>query len=372
MAKPAAAPSVLITVEPPGAAWPHVDTLVRELAGLGVEVTVAALTPLRPGQRIEYSGVPGVELLSCPHPASNPAEHLVKRSVIAEWLLGVEEMINPDVVHLTGYLHAGLPWCGKVLVAGYPGSGASYGRLDAEQRRICRLAFQHGLKGADMVITPTDTMMAALNRHFGVMPGRVVRDGRDPARYTPSAIKEPVVLSAGPQREDLAQPSMLERCAPNLPWPVVVAGEQGDHNFRPVRLQGVSGLGRVHPAQLVPWFNRASVYAALSAEGPGTFVPEAALAGCALVLGDTAALRELWSGAALFVPPDDAESVVSGLRTLAGDRRLRDAMGFAARRRALKFTARAMAESYMTAYRDLIAARAPNQFSEEGTKAHGA
>lgn len=355
-------PSVLIIVEPPGIVWPHVDTLVRELAGLGVETVVAAVTPLRPGQRVEYSNIPGIELLACPTPAATPADHLRLRGRIADWLLSLEEMLNPDVIHLTGYLHAGLPWCGSVLVAGHPGSGASYGRLDVNQRRVCRAAFQHGLKGADLVVTPTETMMAALTRHFGIVEGRIIRDGRDPARYAP-AIKEPVIFSAGAQRDTPARVSALEQAAPFLSWPVVVAGDQLDAAGRAMKLQGVSAMGRLHPAQMVPWFTRASIFAALSAEGPGTYVPEAALAGCALVLGDTAALRELWSGAALFVPPDDPVEIKEGLRTLAEDRRLREAMGVAARRRALRQPARAMAESYLAAYRDLAASRAPNQFA---------
>ncbi len=364
-------PTVLITVEPPGAVWPHVDTLARELAGLGAEVVVAAVTPLRPGQRIEYAGIPGVELLACPTPAATPAEHLAKRAAIAEWLLRVEEMLNPDVVHLTGYLHAGLPWCGKLLVAGHPGSGAAYGRLDADQRRVCRAAFQHGLRGADMVVAPSETMMAALDRHFGVVNIRVIRDGRDPARYAP-ATKERVILSVGALRDETGAPSPLELASPAIPWPVVVAGDQADEAGRTVRLQGVSALGRVHPAQLVPWFNRASLYVALAAEGPGTQIVEAALSGCALVLGDTAALRELWSGAALFVAPGDPTALAAGINTLLDDGRLLDAMGHAARRRALKQPARAMAAQYLDAYRELVAARAPDQFAEEGTRAHGA
>ncbi len=357
-------PSVLITVEPPGATWPHVDTLVRELAGLGVEVWVAAVSPLRPGQRIEYAGIPGVELIGCPVPATSPAEHLANRDQIANWLLALEEMLNPDIIHLTGYLHAGLPWSGKVLVGGYPGSGASYGRLDMDQRLICRAAFRYGLEAAELVVAPTDTMMTALVRNFGVTRGRTIRDGRDPSRYVP-AVKEPVVLAVGGVRDDPSQPSPLERAAPRLPWPAVVAGDQLDGDGKPVKLEGVSALGRLHSSQLVPWFNRASAYVALAAEGAGTYVPEAALAGCALVLGDTAALRELWSGAALFVAADDPDSVTSGLSTLLTDRRLREAMGFAARRRALKYPARAMAEAYLGAYRDLIDVRAPNQFAEE-------
>jgi glycogen synthase len=357
-------PCVMVTVEPPGAVWPHVDTLVRELSALGVEVAVASITPLRPGQRMEYAGLPGVELLVCPTPASTPAEHLERRAAIADWLLAVEEMLNPDVVHLTGYLHAGLPWCGKLLVAGHPGAGAAYGRLDVDQRRVCRAAFQHGLRGADLVVTPTDTMLGALRRNFGVVHGRVIREGRDPARFVPG-IKEPVILSVGGLRDEAARVSPIERAAPNLPWPVVVAGEQLDVDGRPVRLEGVSSLGRLHLSQLMPWFNRASVFVANSAEGAGAWVPEAALSGCALVLGDTAALRELWSGAALFVPAGDAESFASGLRTLLADRRLREAMGFAARRRAMRQPARVMAEAYLGTYRGLMASRARDQFAEE-------
>jgi glycosyltransferase involved in cell wall biosynthesis len=295
---------------------------------------------------------------------TSPAEHLANRGRIAEWLMTLEEMLNPDVVHLTGYLHAGLPWCGKVLAAGHPGSGAAYGRLSIEQRRACRAAFQHGLKGADLVVTPTETMMNALTRHFGILPGRVIRDGRDPARYNP-VTKEPVVFSVGAQRDEATRASVLEQVAPRLPWPVVVAGEQVDDVGKPVRLDGVSAMGRLHLSQLVPWFNRASMYVALSAEGPGTWLSEAALGGCALVLGDTAALRESWSGAALFVQPDDCDGLTAGLRTLLSDRRLREAMGFAARRRALRHPARTMAEHYLAAYRDLIAARARDQFAEE-------
>ncbi len=357
-------PSILITVEPSGGVWPQVDTLVRELSALGAEITLAALTPLYPGQRVEYSGIPGVELVACPTPVSTPAEHLANRDKIAQWLLGLEEMVNPDIIHLTGYLHAGLPWYGKVLVNGYPGTGASYGRLDAEQRRVCRAAFRYGLKGADLVVTPTETMLSALNRHFGLTRGRVIRNGRDPSRYTPST-KEAIVLSVGMLREDSTQRSALEQVAPKLPWPVVVAGEQHDENGKVVRLENVSALGGLHASQLAPWFNRASIYVALSAEGAGSWLAEAALAGCALVLGDTAALREAWNGAALFIPSGDEDALVEGLKSLMLDRRLREAMGSAVRRRGLKYPARAMAESYLDSYKELIAARAPNQFVEE-------
>ena len=77
------APSALIVVEPPGAAWPHVETLVRELTGLGIEVTVAAIAPMRPSQYAELAGTPGVEIIGCPLTLATPADHLANRDRVA-------------------------------------------------------------------------------------------------------------------------------------------------------------------------------------------------------------------------------------------------------------------------------------------------
>ena len=50
-------------------------------------------------------------------------------------------------------------------------------------------------------------------------------------------------------------------------------------------------------------------------------VLEAALAGCALVLGDMPSLREIWEGAALFVDPGDDAAIGSALRRAVRRRR---------------------------------------------------
>ena len=66
----------------------------------------------------------------------------------------------------------------------------------------------------------------------------------------------------------------------------------------------------------------------------GLAVLEAAQAGCALVLADIPTFRELWDGAALFVPPSDDRAIAATLSTITADTALRTRMAAAAERRA--------------------------------------
>jgi glycosyltransferase involved in cell wall biosynthesis len=71
---------------------------------------------------------------------------------------------------------------------------------------------------------------------------------------------------------------------------------------------------------------RASIYVHPARYEPfGLAILDAALAGCALVLGDIPSLRELWHDAAIFVPTEDAARLSRELTALIenGDRRLR-------------------------------------------------
>jgi glycogen synthase len=84
-------------------------------------------------------------------------------------------------------------------------------------------------------------------------------------------------------------------------------------------------------------------------------VLEAALAGCALVLGDIPSLREVWGDAALFVHPDDGDALAGALRGLLSNPAEREHRAALARARALTFTPRRMAEAYLELYAALRA-----------------
>ncbi len=91
----------------------------------------------------------------------------------------------------------------------------------------------------------------------------------------------------------------------------------------------------------------------------GLAVLEAALSGCALVLGDLESLRERWDGAAVFVPPWDDDALLDAIAALAGDEPRRRGLGVAARERGLAFTPRRMAQGYRAIYTALVRGEAP-------------
>jgi glycosyltransferase involved in cell wall biosynthesis len=99
------------------------------------------------------------------------------------------------------------------------------------------------------------------------------------------------------------------------------------------------------------WFSRAAIYALPALYEPfGLSILEAALSGCALVLGDIPSLREIWHGTAVFVDARDGDAVARAINELIGRR---DALLDLARRgrsRALSLTPERMLAGYFGVY----------------------
>ena len=87
---------------------------------------------------------------------------------------------------------------------------------------------------------------------------------------------------------------------------------------------------------------------------------DAALAGCSLVLGEIASLREVWCGGALYVDPEDDEALAATLTRLIEDDALRRGYAERASARARDYTPERMADAYVDAYallaREVVAA----------------
>ncbi|HET6692503.1 MAG TPA: glycosyltransferase, partial [Miltoncostaeaceae bacterium] len=156
---------------------------------------------------------------------------------------------------------------------------------------------------------------------------------RCPVAFRP-APKEPFVFSAGRLWDPAKNVAALCEIASAIPWPVVVAGDTAgpDGGGRPI--EGVELLGRIEPARMRDWLARASIYAMPARYEPfGLSVLEAALSGCALVLGDIPSLREVWGEAALYADPFDDGALAAALRRLAGDAALRERIAAAGHER---------------------------------------
>jgi glycogen(starch) synthase len=196
------------------------------------------------------------------------------------------------------------------------------------------------------VTAPTRAMLGALEHNYGrVANSRVVPNGRHPRRFH-CGRKEAFILSAGRLWDEGKNVSSLAEAAAALPWPVCVAGEAGGNPIR-----GCRWLGHLSAARLADWFARASIYALPARYEPfGLSALEAALSGCALVLGDIASLREVWDDAAVYVPPEDAQALLEGLRELIANQPMRQQLARRALERARQFSPARMAQQYLMAY----------------------
>jgi glycosyltransferase involved in cell wall biosynthesis len=203
-------------------------------------------------------------------------------------------------------------------------------------------------------------MLRGIELHYGrVLPNNrmVVANGRCTHRFR-AVPKEPFVLTSGRLWDEAKNASAIARIAARLPWPVYMAGEERLSGALPARFDGCRMLGRLGPNELAAWFGRTSIYALPARYEPfGLSALEAALSGCALVVGDIPSLREVWEDAAIFVPPDDSDRLESVLRELIADQELRERMARRAESRAQAFNPERMAHGYLEAYRTAIANR---------------
>jgi glycosyltransferase involved in cell wall biosynthesis len=100
---------------------------------------------------------------------------------------------------------------------------------------------------------------------------------------------------------------------------VYAAGDSlgADAAAGPGTLANYRALGFLSREEIAHWLSVASIYCAPARYEPfGLSILEAALSGCALVLGDIPSLREIWEGAAVFVDPTDAHAITGAIQQL--------------------------------------------------------
>jgi glycosyltransferase involved in cell wall biosynthesis len=218
------------------------------------------------------------------------------------------------------------------------------------------------LAAARLVVTPSAAMLAALVTHYGV-PGsaRVIHNARSAEGFR-TATKRPLVLGVGRVWDEVNNMGALDRAARRCPWAVAIAGETRTPGGPRHGSWRAKTLGVLEPDVLATWYAQAAIFAHPARYEPFGFPPlEAALSGCALVLGDIPSLREVWGDAAFYVPPDDEDALVYALTRLVRDRALRETMAARALVRASRYTPERLAADYLDAYRalPLLAPQAP-------------
>jgi glycogen synthase len=352
---------ILMTADPIGGVWSYALELIRAFEPYQIEVVLATMGARLDGdQRKEVAGLSNVQLYESAFKLEWMQEPWQDVARAGEWLLQLEEKTRPKVIHLNGYGHGFLPWSAPKLIVGHscvcswwravkkappPSSWETY-------RKLTSL----GLRAAELVIAPSQAMLNELRQFYGGFgQGKVISNGRCPTLFAPRT-KENFILCAGRLWDEAKNIGVVAKIAGELPWPVYVAGDRcHPENGAERELENVSFLGRLSHSKLAVWYGMAGIYVLPARYEPfGLSVLEAALSGCALVLGDIPSLRENWDEAALFVPPDDPVALEAALLSMISRRGMMREMAGRARGRALEFTPQRMAEAYLSAYSQIL------------------
>lgn len=343
--------NVLMTADAVGGVWGYALDLADALAARDVSVALAVMGErLTPEQRRELGGS-SVERCFASEYALEWQQDWAGVERAGEWLLELAADIRPDVVHVNGYVHAALPWHRPVLVVAHScvlsWFEACRGQPAPTDWARYRQEVARGLAAADLIVAPTAAMLDALRRHHPMpVEALVIPNGVSPAE-APSGERCPLVLAAGRLWDEAKNVGALVDVAAQLEAPVELAGDP----VAPVPPH-VRALGRLGRKELRARMAEAAVFCAPARYEPFGLAPlEAALAGCALVLGDIPSLRETWDGAALFVTADDSDALLAALRHALRDHHR---LGAEARERAEFYTAGRTADAYRDVYELLV------------------
>lgn len=350
--------TVLMTADAVGGVWAYATRLCRALRGIRFVLATMGPRPV-PAQRDEITELDNTICVESSYGLEWMTSGSDDFADSCNWLIQLAEDYDVDLIHGNGYAHACLGAERPALVVAHSDVfswwQAVHKYSPPREWNRYRRRTSAGLAAATRIVAPTRATLRDLERHYGPFDGKtaVIPNGIDLTAFPPLP-KVPRVLAAGRIWDAAKNLAILDAIAPDLAWPVEIAGEIEHPEGGAAGYSNVRLLGRLGPAAMACRLGHASIFVAPARYEPfGLAILEAAAAGCALVLGDIPSLRENWGGAAVFVDPEDQSALKSAVNNLIANPRERSRVAAAARRRARGFTLLRMAGAYEALYYDI-------------------
>lgn len=361
---------VFMTADAVGGVWTYALDLARGLQVLRIATTLAVLGPSPSAADAQVARrIPQLELIDTGLPLDWLAGDEAELAELAATLAGLARHADADIVHLNGPALAASGRFRQPVVGVCHSCLASWwdavrgGEPDRDLLwRIRMLA--RGYAACDALVAPSRSFACETRRLYGLLP-TVVHNGRT-SIGGPRGERENLVLTAGRLWDDGKNVATLDEAAALIAAPVFAAGPLTGPIGGARSLRHARPLGRLDAATLRGWMERAAVFASVAVYEPfGLAVLEAAQAGCALVLSDIPTFRELWDGAAMFVPPDQPAMLAATLQGLLDAPALAASLGEAAQRHARRYDVPPMAAAMQALYRGVLR----NSFAQQAVPA---
>lgn len=364
---------LLLTTDAVGGVWTYSLDLAREYCSAGNEVVLAVLGPAPSADMAEAAhSIDDLRLVSTGLPLDWLAERPDDILEAGRQLARLAAERRCDLVQLHAPAFAAARSFASPMVSVHHSCVATWwaavnpGRSMPEDLRWRSRLVAEGLAASDAIVAPTTAHAHAVAEtyHLAAQP-LAVRNGRRTAAgetFTPASERAPFVLTSGRLWDQGKNAAALDRAAALLGIPVYAAGSASAPQGKAPRFSALRLLGNLGEAEMRLWLTQSPIYASTALYEPfGLGVLEAAQAGCALILSDIPAFRELWAGACLFVPPHDEHAIAREISRLLSDARLLSRLSDRARHRAQLYTPGASAREMMRLHAGLLALRRVGQ-----------
>jgi glycosyltransferase involved in cell wall biosynthesis len=361
---------LLLVTDAVGGVWVYSLELARALAPLGVETIIAVMGPTptsrqreeaRPFRLID-TGLPLDWLETTPRAIRSAGTALAEIAARE----GVDVVQTSSAALLAGAVfdcpavavqHSCLAsWWAAVKSTALPSEFVWRREL-----------VNTGLNRAAAIVAPSIAFAAETARIYDVTaPVVSVHNGRRPA-VGPMAERRDFVFTASRLWDEGKNVATLDAAAARLDVPFQAAGQARGPNGATIRLDHLQPLGELSETRLAALLAARPIYASAALYEPfGLSVLEAAQAGCALVLSDIATHREIWGGAAIFVPARDDAAFASAIHDVLDDPDEGQQLGQLARARAQLYTPERMARGMAAIYARVASAPAESELQLAG------
>ena len=307
---------VLLTTDAVGGIWQYTMQLARALSRRRVEVEIAVVGPgAVANQRETATALRGVRLHETGLPLDWTAVAPDALDLASRSLAELAQRLSVDIVQLhTPALVGHGPWHAPVLAVihscvGTWWSAVRGGAIPASFGWQMN-AVRAGLEAANCAVAPTRAFAEMVRSIYG-LPREldVVHNGRaSAASKSMDAASRHGILTAGRLWDEGKGAALLDSAASMMDAvPIRAAGPVVGPNGAGVSLERVQVLGTLDERAMTDTMAEARIFASPARYEPfGLAVLEAAQSGLPLILADIPTFRELWDGAAIFLPPKNA------------------------------------------------------------------
>ena len=351
---------LLMTADAVGGVWQYATELAAAFGAHGWETVLAVLGPAPTAdQRAGLDAAITVIETGLPLDWLADGPEAVRRSGAA--IAALAEDVGADLVQLNSAAISGAVMsCMPVVVVDHGGIApwweAAYGTELPQEFSWQRALARDGLH-AHTVVAPTQNYASAVMSLYQLPTApHVVHNGRTPLGLPATAERAHHAFTAGRLWDQVKNTDVLDRAAARLAVPFRAAGPLTGPHGETVAPAHLEPLGTLSASALAQELAERPVFVSAATFEPfGLAVLEAAQAGCALVLADIPSFRELWDGAAVFVPPGDDEGFAAAISELLAEHAYRIRLERAAEQRAARYTPQAMAAGMAAIFAGMLA-----------------